>query len=90
MESVKIMLAQIFENFNPGSYLTVVPAYGTVFLLIAVGYIIHFLPERVKESYRGVFIKIPLIAQLLILMVVAIVLFQMRSTEVMPFIYFRF
>jgi D-alanyl-lipoteichoic acid acyltransferase DltB (MBOAT superfamily) len=90
MESVKIMLKQIFENFSPGSYMTVLPAYSNALLLMAVAYIIHFLPERTKESYRGVFIKIPVAAQLIIIMLVAILLFQMRTTEVMPFIYFRF
>jgi alginate O-acetyltransferase complex protein AlgI len=90
MDSVNTMIKQIFENFSPGSYMTVIPAYSSVFLLIAVGYIIHFLPERIKESYRGIFIKIPLIAQLAIIMLVAILLYQMRTTEVIPFIYFRF
>ena len=90
LDSVKIMLKQIFENFSPGSYMTVLPAYSSVFLLMFVGYIIHFLPERIKESYRGLFIRIPLIAQLAVIMLVAILLFQMRTTEVMPFIYFRF
>jgi D-alanyl-lipoteichoic acid acyltransferase DltB (MBOAT superfamily) len=88
--SVKIMLTQIFENFSPGSYMTVIPAYSNVFLLIIVGYAIHLLPERIKESYRGLYIRIPLVAQLAILMLVAILLFQMRSTATMPFIYFRF
>jgi alginate O-acetyltransferase complex protein AlgI len=88
--SIKIMLKQIFESFSPGSYMTVLPAYSSVFLLIAVGYIIHFLPEKIKESYRGLFIRIPLIAQLAIVMVVAVLLFQMRSTDTVPFIYFRF
>jgi len=90
MESARIMLGQIAGNFSPGSYMTVIPAYMNVFLLMFVGYVIHFLPERIKESYRGLFIRIPLIAQLFIIMLVAILLFQMRSTEVMPFIYFRF
>jgi D-alanyl-lipoteichoic acid acyltransferase DltB (MBOAT superfamily) len=90
IDSVKIMLKQIFENFSPGSYQTVLPGYSNVLLLMAVAYIIHFLPERTKESYRGLFIKIPLVGQLAIIMVVAILLFQMRTTEVMPFIYFRF
>jgi hypothetical protein len=90
MDSVKMMLKQIIENFSPGSYMTVLPAYSSAFLLMAVGYIIHFLPERIKESYRGLFIRIPLIAQLVAIMLVAILLYQMRTTEVMPFIYFRF
>ena len=88
--SIKIMLKQIFENFSPGSYQTVLPGYSNVLLLMAVAYIIHFLPERTKESYRGLFIKIPLVGQLAIIMTIAILLFQMRTTEIMPFIYFRF
>jgi len=90
LDSVKIMLKQIFENFSPGSYMTVLPAYSSALLLMGVAYIIHFLPEKTKESYRGLFIKIPLVAQLAVIMLIAILLFQMRTTEVMPFIYFRF
>ena len=89
-ESVRIMLKQIFENFSPGSYMTVLPAYSSALMLMLATYIIHFLPERSKEAYRGLFIKIPLTAQLAVIMVVAILLFRMRTTEVMPFIYFRF
>ena len=44
--------------------MTVIPAYSSAFLLMAVGYIIHFLPENIKESYRGLFIRIPLAVQL--------------------------
>jgi hypothetical protein len=83
-------MKQIGENFSPGSYLTVLPSYSKVFLLMAIGYIIHFLPEKIKESYRGLFIKIPLTAQLAAVFLVAILLYQMRTTEIMPFIYFRF
>jgi D-alanyl-lipoteichoic acid acyltransferase DltB (MBOAT superfamily) len=90
MDNVYIMLRQIGQNFSPGSYTTVLPAYGNVFILMAVGYIIHFLPEKVKESYRGVFIRIPLAAQFAVIMLIAIMLYQLKSTEIMPFIYFRF
>lgn len=90
IDSVKIMMKQIIENFSPGSYLTVLPGYSSVFLLMFAGYVIHFLPERIKESYRGLFIRIPIVTQLVIIMLVAVLLFQMRTSEVMPFIYFRF
>jgi D-alanyl-lipoteichoic acid acyltransferase DltB (MBOAT superfamily) len=89
-DSIMMMFSQIFNSFSPGSYLTVLPAYSSVFLLMLIGYTIHFLPESFKESYRGLFIKIPLVFQLLLVMAVAMLLFQMRSTETMPFIYFRF
>jgi alginate O-acetyltransferase complex protein AlgI len=90
LESVSIMLTQIFQNFSPVSFMAVLPAYGNVFMLVIIGYIIHLLPEKIKESYRGVFIRVPLAAQLVVIMIVAIMLFQMRTTEVIPFIYFRF
>jgi alginate O-acetyltransferase complex protein AlgI len=90
MGSLVTMFKQIIWSFSPGSYLTVIPAYSNALLLISVGYIIHFLPEKIKESYRGLFIRIPLAAQMAVIMLVAILLFQMRTSEVVPFIYFRF
>ena len=90
MNSISLMFTQITQNFTPGSYSTVIPAYSNVFLLMAVGYLTHFLPEKLKESYRGFFIKIPLAAQMVIIMLIAVMLYQMRTTEIMPFIYFRF
>ncbi len=90
IESVGIMIRQIFTGFSPGTYLTVLPAYGSVFLLILAGYLIHFLPETVKESVRGLFINIPAAVRMAVVMLVAVLLFQMRSPEVTPFIYFRF
>jgi D-alanyl-lipoteichoic acid acyltransferase DltB (MBOAT superfamily) len=90
MNSVFIMLRQITGSFSPGSYLTVLPAYGSVLVLIISGYIIHLLPEKIKESYRGIFINMPMAAQLCVVMIVAVLLLQMRTADVMPFIYFRF
>ena len=90
MDSANMMIKQIIENFSPGTYTTVLLAYGSAFLLIFVGYVIHFLPERIKESYRGLFIRIPLIGQLVVIMLIAILLYQMRTTDIVPFIYFRF
>lgn len=90
LDSSARMFHQITGNFNPGSYISLLPAYGTVFALIVAGYIIHFLPEKIKESYRGLFIRMPLAVQFLIILIVAVVLYQMRGSEIMPFIYFRF
>jgi len=90
MDTVRLMFIQIAENFSPGSYLTLLQAYASVFILMAAGYIIHFLPEKVKESYRGLFIRMPLMIQLGVILLVAVLLYSMRTTDIMPFIYFRF
>jgi hypothetical protein len=70
--------------------MTVLPAYSSAVIVMAVAYLIHFLPEHIKGSYRAIFINIPLVVQLAIVMILAIFLYQMRTTEVLPFIYFRF
>jgi alginate O-acetyltransferase complex protein AlgI len=90
MDTAILMLRQIFENFSPGSYQTLITAYSTVFSLIAAGYLIHFLPERIKESYRGLFIRIPVVVQMAVILMMAILIYQMKTTDIMPFIYFRF
>ncbi|MCU0456101.1 MAG: MBOAT family protein [Bacteroidales bacterium] len=89
-ESAILMLKQIAENFSPGSYISLMSAYSGVLVVMAAGYLLHFLPESVREAYRGVFIRIPMAVQLLLVMLLAVFLIQMRTTEVMPFIYFRF
>jgi alginate O-acetyltransferase complex protein AlgI len=90
MHGVTMILRQIFNNFMPASLNVLFPAYSGVFALMATGYLIHFLPEKFKEMYRGLFIKMPVPVQMLIVLLIGFMLFQMRSTEIMPFIYFRF
>ncbi|HVN57893.1 MAG TPA: MBOAT family O-acyltransferase [Bacteroidales bacterium] len=90
MDSAMMMLRQIWNSFSPGSYQALIPAYWQVILLIACGYLIHFIPEKLKESYRGLFIRTPLAGQVAFVLVMAVVLWQMRFAGVQPFIYFRF
>lgn len=90
LQSVVLMLRQIANDFLPSSFESVFTLFGGAFALIAAGYLIHFLPEKVKESYRGLFIRIPVAAQMVIVLMIAFLLYQMRTTEIMPFIYFRF
>ena len=90
MTSVYIMLDRIFTAFDADTAILVIKAYSGVFALIALGYIIHFLPEKIKESYRGIFIKAPVALQFIIVLIIASFLYQMRATDIIPFIYFRF
>ncbi len=90
MSHAGIMLNQIFHNFMPSSFGNIFEVYGTVFSLIAVGYLIHFLPETLKESYRGIFIRIPVAVQMVMILAAGILLYHMRAYDVLPFIYFRF
>lgn len=65
-------------------------AYLPVAVLIVSGYILHFLPVTVKESYRGLFIRMPVAVQLVFTIAVALLLHRVGTDVVQPFIYFRF
>jgi D-alanyl-lipoteichoic acid acyltransferase DltB (MBOAT superfamily) len=90
MEMVKIMLSQIFTSFLPGSWSSLFTAYLQVFMLILAGYTIHFLPEKVKEAYRGLFIRTPIVLQFVITIMAAALILSMKGNDALPFIYFRF
>jgi len=90
MEDAGVMLSQIFSSFSPGNYRVVLMAYLPVLILIASGYILHFLPVTVKEAYRGLFIRTPLVIKFLIVIGVAILLNKVGTEVLQPFIYFRF
>ena len=90
LEDAGVMLSQIFSSFSPGNYSMVLMAYLPVLVLIASGYILHFLPVTVKESYRGLFIRIPTVIKFVIVLGVALLLYKVGSGVIQPFIYFRF
>lgn len=90
METVHTMLLQMTGSFSPGAWSSVFTAYSSVFSLMAAAYLLHFLPDNIKEWGRGAFIRVPVAAQLAFTMLVAVLLWQMNATETMPFIYFRF
>ena len=50
MQTVSLMLHQIFENFNAAMIPQVVTGYAAVFALIAAGYILHLLPSTPSRS----------------------------------------
>jgi alginate O-acetyltransferase complex protein AlgI len=90
IESVKLILDRIFTAFNPGDLIGMLKSYASVLLVLSTGYIIHFLPVRTKEAYRGMFISLPLPVQLLLVYIIAIALFNIQQVDFQPFIYFRF
>ncbi len=90
MDQAGVMISQIFSTFSPGHYGQVLMAYLPVVVLIVSGYILHFLPVTVKEAYRGLFIKLPVVVQFLVAVAVALLLHRVGAEVVQPFIYFRF
>lgn len=61
-----------------------------VAILIALGFIAHWLPERLFETTRKSFIELPALGQAAVIFGLAIGLYFVASSDVVPFIYARF
>lgn len=90
MDGTGNMLHQIYHNFSIELAPQIIMAYAPVFLVIYYGMVVHWLPTWMKDGYRGLFIRLPLGVQLLVVVAVVFLLFQVMSSETQAFIYFQF
>jgi len=84
------MLGQIFSRFGFISVLSIITSQLNIYGLIALAFAIHWLPVSFKESYRGMFINTALPAKIAATLLIVFVIFQFKTSEIQPFIYFRF
>lgn len=61
-----------------------------VALIILIGFVSHFLPDRLWEASQKGFIRLPSFAQACFLFALAIGLYFIASSDIVPFIYSRF
>ena len=90
MQTVALMLHQIFHNFNAAMIPQVIAGYAGVFALIAAGYLLHLLPTRVDNAARHVVTYAPLVLQILMAAAMIWCVMQIKSSDIQPFIYFQF
>ncbi|MBI9067202.1 MAG: MBOAT family protein [Salinivirgaceae bacterium] len=90
MEAVLDMLSQMAFNFKGSFFFEIVAAYKAVLGLILLAFIIHWLPEKWKNWYRGIFILTPTYLKAIIVVLIIFVLAQFSSAGLQPFIYFQF
>jgi len=84
------MIKQISLNFQLHLIPIMISSYYKTFLIISLGFIIHWLPSTLKENYRGWFIKSHIAIKVIIVVITIFILFQAKSAEIQPFIYFQF
>jgi D-alanyl-lipoteichoic acid acyltransferase DltB (MBOAT superfamily) len=89
-ESAMAVLHQIAFNFKGELFTKLIFGYQTVFLLMAIGYLIHFVPAQFEERVKKVITISPSFVQALLLALMIYMVYQTRSAEVQPFIYFQF
>jgi D-alanyl-lipoteichoic acid acyltransferase DltB (MBOAT superfamily) len=87
-----IMLDQIWFHFDFSwnLFVEVLAAYQSVFWVMLIGFIIHWLPGKVKDIWEKAFTNMPMLLQALSVAVIIFLMYQMVSDTSKPFVYFQF
>ncbi|MCQ2143423.1 MAG: MBOAT family protein [Bacteroidales bacterium] len=84
----------MFHQIGPSWTLSQIPAicheYRSVFLLVLLGMVIHWLPARWKRWYRINFSMLPMPVMAVIVVAVVFLVYQFITADLQAFIYFQF
>lgn len=89
-EASMTMINQVFRNFTPQLFPQLVEGYWKVFILMGIGFLLHFSPDKWQDACSRGVTKLPLLGKAVLLVALIYVVVQMKSTEIQPFIYFQF
>lgn len=84
------MLRQIFTSFHPELATQLFTGYWKVFVLMGLGYVLHWCPDRWQNACSRGMVKLPLMCQALVLIALIFLVIQIKSSDIQPFIYFQF
>lgn len=86
----EIILTQIFTNFNGTAWRPMLEAYGIVFGIMLLGYIIHFLPKVYETISVKVLSNVTIAGRVVIMLIFIWIIIQVKQADqVMP-IYLQF
>lgn len=84
------MINQIFISFHPELLGQLVTGYWKVFLLMGVGFVLHWCPDSWQNSCSNMVVRMPLLVQALLVIAIIYIVIQVKSSDIQPFIYFQF
>lgn len=90
LQIVNTIFDRISNHMGADLFIQIISGYKFVFGLILLGYIIHWIPEKIKISYRAWFSTRPFAIMALIAIIAIFLMYQLMSGEMQPFIYFQF
>jgi alginate O-acetyltransferase complex protein AlgI len=90
MATVGEILDQIFFHFNIGLFAQVVEGYKVVIMLMAIGYILHFIPREAELAAQETVTHMSLAGKAAFMITIIIWVIQTKSSGIQPFIYFQF
>jgi alginate O-acetyltransferase complex protein AlgI len=84
------VIHQITHNLRPDLLAQVVGAFRPVFALVALGYLLHFIPDGLTLRLETALARRSVVEQAVLLTLVVWLVIQVKSAEIQPFIYFQF
>ena len=84
------MIRQIFTSFHPELFVQLVEGYWKVFVLMGIGYLLHWCQDSWQNACSRGMTRMPLVGQALILIALIFLGIQVKSSDIQPFIYFQF
>lgn len=90
IHTVALMLKTIFTNFDWGGIVPRVLGYWKVFSFMTLGYVVHMLPSRIKNNIKSWYSDAHIITKILVFVGVVFCIYQAKSADIQPFIYFQF
>lgn len=90
MATVGEMINQIVFHLNPGLLPEFVAAYQGVFMLMVIGYLLHFMPRDAELAAQESITNMSLGGKAAFVIGVIILVIQTKSAGIQPFIYFQF
>lgn len=77
-------------RFEPEHWLAIITGYKNVFILMAIGYAWHLMPDSISQSLRRTYYEMPFALKGLLLGLVFWLVYAAASAGPQPFIYFQF
>jgi alginate O-acetyltransferase complex protein AlgI len=84
------LMGQVVWQFHPELALEILSSYPEVFLLMATGYLIHWMRPSTKQLAEQALLQTPDLAKALIIALLIMGIYQARTAQLQPFIYFQF
>jgi D-alanyl-lipoteichoic acid acyltransferase DltB (MBOAT superfamily) len=90
LQTVHHMLSSIFIDFDFVGIASRVSAYWKVFIIMLLGYVVHFLPSNLKNRMQWWLSEAPMYVKIILFVVFVFGIYQATSADLQPFIYFQF
>lgn len=90
MEQINDWFNQVANNMGWDTAWNVIVKYKTVFIVMFLGYLTHWLPVRTKVAIEHYFAESHIVTKVVLSVLTGIICYQAYSASFQPFIYFQF